>query len=84
MKFHRQRLLAQPAGLEAAKYTSLRSHLSNTSGRMPVSEVASELNGLICASVSMARYVTFFYAQLNLLCATQRRDSSFPVCQCRS
>jgi sigma-B regulation protein RsbU (phosphoserine phosphatase) len=44
---------------------SLRSHLSNTSGRRPVSEVASELNGLICASVSMARYVTFFYAQLN-------------------
>jgi sigma-B regulation protein RsbU (phosphoserine phosphatase) len=44
---------------------SLRGQLFNTQERVPVRNVVTMLNRLICSSVSTARYVTCFYGQLD-------------------
>ena len=44
---------------------SLRGQLLSSGGRNGIPSMVSVLNRLICGSVSTARYVTFFYAQLD-------------------
>jgi sigma-B regulation protein RsbU (phosphoserine phosphatase) len=44
---------------------SLRGQLLSTAGRGPLSEMVSLVNRLVTNSVSTARYVTFFYSQLD-------------------